>query len=97
MKNLATLYNKPDLELLDNMIWCVIDDAMFQQNSVLETIALAGCWRLNNLCVIYDGTNGAPGPSFDVSNLKMRGWNVIELVNDNDLTVTGEFTQSPPP
>ncbi|KAI8656324.1 TRANSKETOLASE-1 domain-containing protein [Fusarium sp. Ph1] len=88
MKNLAMLYNKPGLELLDNMIWCIIDDARFQQSSVLETIALAGCWRLNNLCVIYDGIHGTLGPSVDVSKLKMCGWNVIELVNDNDLTVT---------
>ncbi|KAH7244951.1 thiamine diphosphate-binding protein [Fusarium solani] len=88
MKNLAMLYNKPGLELLDNMIWCVIDDARFQQGGVLETIALAGCWRLSNLCVIYDGIYGTPGPSVDVSKLKKCGWNVIELVNDNDLTVT---------
>ncbi|KAM6508663.1 hypothetical protein FSOLCH5_011658 [Fusarium solani] len=94
MKNLAMLYNKPGLELLDNMIWCVIDDARFQQGGVLETIALAGCWRLSNLCVIYDGIYGTPGPSVDVSKLKKCGWNVIELVNDNDLTVTGEFIQS---
>ncbi|WAO94582.1 TRANSKETOLASE-1 domain-containing protein [Fusarium falciforme] len=95
MKNLAMLYNKPGLELLDNMIWCVIDDTNFQQDSALETVALAGCWRLNNLCVIYDGINGALSPSVDVSKLKTRGWNAIELVNDNDL-VTGEFIQSLP-
>lgn len=89
------LYNKPGLELLDNMIWCVIDDTNFQQDSALETVALAGCWRLSNLCVIYDGINGALSPSLDVSKLKTRGWNAIELVNDNDL-VTGEFIQSLP-
>ena len=92
MKNLAMLYNKPGLELLDNMIWCIIDDATFLQDGALETVALAGCWRLNNLCVIYDGIQGALSPSVDVFKLKTRGWNVIELVNDNDLTVIGEFT-----
>ncbi|EEU34192.1 uncharacterized protein NECHADRAFT_85417 [Fusarium vanettenii 77-13-4] len=88
MKNLAMLYNKPGLELLYNMIWCVIDDANFLQGSTLETVALAGCWRLNNLCVIYDGIQSARSPSVDVSKLKSHGWNVIELVNDNNLTVT---------
>lgn len=51
-KNLAMLYNKPGFELLDNMIWCVIDEVMFQQDSVLKEIALAGSWKLGNLCVI---------------------------------------------
>ncbi|RSL40146.1 hypothetical protein CEP53_013560 [Fusarium sp. AF-6] len=88
MKNLAMIYNKPDLEILDNMIWCVIDDAKFLQESALETVALAGCWKLNNLCVIYDGTNDATVPEFDVSKLKTLGWNEIELANDKDLTIT---------
>ncbi|RSL86814.1 hypothetical protein CEP51_002570 [Fusarium floridanum] len=89
MKNLAMLYNKLGLEILYNMIWCVIDDATFQQEGALETVALAGCWKLNNLCVIYDGNNDATSPELDVSKLKTLGWNEIGLLNDKDLTITG--------
>ncbi|KAM0438533.1 hypothetical protein ACHAPT_001282 [Fusarium lateritium] len=92
MRNLAMLYNKPGLELLDNMIWCVIDDAKFQQDSAVEAVTLAGCWKLNNICVVYDGTNDSASPNLDVAKLKTRGWNVVKLVNDDDLTATGVFS-----
>ncbi|KAL9561628.1 hypothetical protein ACKAV7_014184 [Fusarium commune] len=88
MKNLTMLYNKPGLELLDNMIWCIIDDAKFQQDSALKTVALAGSWKLSNLCVIYDSMYDSMSDKLEVNNLKTHGWNVIELVNDDDLTIT---------
>ncbi|KAL5590044.1 hypothetical protein FOVSG1_011911 [Fusarium oxysporum f. sp. vasinfectum] len=88
MRNLTMLYNKPGLELLDNMIWCVIDDAKFQQDSALKTVALAGSWKLSNLCVIYDSTYDSMSDTLQVNILKTHGWNVIELVNDDDLTIT---------
>jgi dihydroxyacetone synthase len=93
MRNLTMLYNKPGLELLDNMIWCVIDDAKFQQDSALKIVALAGSWKLSNLCVIYDSMYDSMSDKLEVNNFKTRGWNVIELVNDDDLTITGEFCQ----
>ncbi|KAH7205160.1 thiamine diphosphate-binding protein [Fusarium redolens] len=88
MRNLTMLYNKPGLELLDNMIWCVIDDAKFQQDSALKIVALAGSWKLSNLCVIYDSMYDSMSDKLEVNNFKTRGWNVIELVNDDDLTIT---------
>ncbi|KAK2471939.1 hypothetical protein H9L39_15819 [Fusarium oxysporum f. sp. albedinis] len=92
MRNLTMLYNKPGLELLDNMIWCVIDDAKFQQDSALNTVALAGSWKLSNLCIIYDSMYDSMSDKLEVNNLKTRGWNVIELVNDDDLTITALCT-----
>ncbi|KAI7772351.1 hypothetical protein LZL87_007712 [Fusarium oxysporum] len=80
----------PCLELLDNMIWCIIDDAKFQQDSALKAVALAGSWKLSNLCVIYDSMYDSMSDKLEVNNLKTHGWNVIELVNDDDLTITAK-------
>ncbi|RSM18490.1 hypothetical protein CDV31_002626 [Fusarium ambrosium] len=95
MKNLATLYNKPGLEILYNMIWCVIDDATFQQEGALETVALAGCWKLNNLCVIYDGNNDATSPELDVSKLKILA--ICIALNAARRSSTPTFVNIQPP
>ncbi|CZR45059.1 uncharacterized protein FPRO_15766 [Fusarium proliferatum ET1] len=87
LKNLTMLYNKPDLELVDNMIWCIIDDPKFQQGSALEAVALAGNWKLRNLCVIYDSTYDSISNNLEVNNFKTHGWDVIKLVNDENLTI----------
>ncbi|KLP04358.1 hypothetical protein CEK26_003584 [Fusarium fujikuroi] len=86
-KSLMMLYNKPDLELLDNMIWCIIDDPKFQQGSALDAVALAGSWKLSNLCVIHDSTYDSMSDSLQVKNFKRHGWKVLELVNDENFTI----------
>ncbi|KAF4438374.1 Dihydroxyacetone synthase, partial [Fusarium acutatum] len=88
VKSLAMLYNKPGLELLDNMIWCIIDDAKFQQDSALSAVALAGSWKLSNVCVIYDVTYDSINNKLETNNFKTHGWNLIELVSDENLTIT---------
>ncbi|KAF5619555.1 transketolase, partial [Fusarium sp. NRRL 25303] len=88
LKNLKMLYNKPGFELLDNMIWCVIDEVMFERDSVLKEIALAGSWKLGNLCVIYDSMYDAMGNGLEVDKFKTHGWNVIDLASDENLTIT---------
>lgn len=88
------LYNKPGLELLENMIWCIIDDLRFEQGSALNAVALAGSWKLSNLCVIYDGTYDTMSDNLEVGNFRTHGWNVLELMSYESLTVTGEFGQS---
>jgi len=93
LENLATLYNKPDLELLDSMVWCIIDDPKFQQGSALDAVALAGSWKLSSLCVIYDGTYDTVSDNIEVDNFKTHGWNVLELVSDENLTITCKLCQ----
>jgi dihydroxyacetone synthase len=93
MNNFAMRYNKPGLELLDNMIWCIIDDAEFQQDSALNAIALAGSWKLSNVCVIYDVACGSFSSKIGISNFKTYDWDVTELVSDENLTINGEFGQ----
>ncbi|KAG4262690.1 hypothetical protein FPRO03_10053 [Fusarium proliferatum] len=93
LKTLTMLYNKPDLELVDNMIWCIIDDPKFQQGSALDAVALAGNWKLRNLCVIYDSTYDSISNNLEVNNFKTHGWDVIKLVNDENLTIASKFYQ----
>ncbi|CAH0045688.1 unnamed protein product [Clonostachys solani] len=92
-KNLAATYNKDGIEVVNNMTWCMIGDACLQEGVGLEAVSLAGHWRLNNLCVIYDNNNITCDGTADVANTedmnaKMRatGWNVIDVTNgDSDI------------
>ncbi|KAM5353000.1 hypothetical protein ACJ41O_005722 [Fusarium nematophilum] len=92
-KNLAATYNRPGFELINNMTWCMIGDACLQEGVGLEAVSLAGHWRLNNLCIIYDNNAITCDGTADVANTedinaKMRatGWNVIDVL-DGDSNV----------
>lgn len=85
-KQLAATYNKPGFDLVDNMTWCMIGDACLQEGVALESIQLAGHWKLNNLAIIYDNNQITCDGSVDMVctediNAKMRacGWNVIDV------------------
>ncbi|KAG4271698.1 transketolase, partial [Fusarium proliferatum] len=82
-KNLAATYNKPGFELVNNMTWCMIGDACLQEGVGLEAVSLAGHWRLNNLCIIYDNNSITCDGTADVANtedinakMEATGWNV---------------------
>ncbi|KAJ4229217.1 hypothetical protein NW759_003943 [Fusarium solani] len=92
-KNLAATYNKPGYDLVNNMTWCMIGDACLQEGVGLEAVSLAGHWRLNNLCIIYDNNSITCDGTADVANTedinaKMRatGWNVLDVL-DGDSNV----------
>ena len=94
-KNLAATYNKPGHELVNNMTWCMVGDACLQEGVGLEALSLAGHWRLNNLCVIFDNNSVTCDGTADVANTedintKMRatGFNVIDVYN-GDTDVAG--------
>ncbi|KAJ0158506.1 Dihydroxyacetone synthase, partial [Colletotrichum tanaceti] len=89
-KNLAATYNRPGYEVVDNMTWCMIGDACLQEGVGLEAVSLAGHWKLNNLCIIYDNNSITCDGTADVANTedmnaKMRatGWNVLEILDGN--------------
>ncbi|KAL4969021.1 transketolase family protein [Aspergillus stella-maris] len=92
-KNLAATYNQPGHEVVNNMTWCIVGDACLQEGVGLEALSLAGHWRLNNLCVIFDNNNVTCDGTADVANtedmnMKMRaqGYNVIDVPNgDSDI------------
>ncbi|KAF2807372.1 transketolase [Mytilinidion resinicola] len=90
-KHLGAVYNKPGFSLVDNMTWCMISDAYLQEGVALESIQLAGHWKLNDLTVIYDNNQVTCDGSADIANsaedvnAKMRacGWNVIDILDGN--------------
>ncbi|OOO09285.1 transketolase [Aspergillus oryzae] len=92
-KNLAATYNKPGHEVVNNMTWCMVGDACIQEGVGLEALSLAGHWRLNNLCVIFDNNSVTCDGTADVANTedintKMRatGYNVVDVYNgDSDV------------
>ncbi|KAL3477948.1 Transketolase, thiamine diphosphate binding domain-containing protein [Aspergillus californicus] len=92
-KNLAATYNKPGHEVVNNMTWCMVGDACLQEGVGLESLSLAGHWRLNNLCVIFDNNSITCDGTADVANTedinaKMRatGFNVVDVMNgDSDV------------
>ncbi|OBU00122.1 hypothetical protein VE01_01891 [Pseudogymnoascus verrucosus] len=89
-KHLAATYNKPNYPLVNNMTWCMIGDACLQEGVALEAISLAGHWKLNNLCVMYDNNQVTCDGSVDLCNnedvnakMVACGWTVIDVENGN--------------
>lgn len=89
-KHLAATYNRPDYLVVDNTTWCMIGDACLQEGVALESISLAGHWKLNNLVVIYDNNQITCDGSVDLCNnedvnakMLATGWNVIEVLDGN--------------
>lgn len=99
-KNLAATYNKPGHEVVNNMTWCTVGDACLQEGVGLESLSLAGHWKLNNLCVIFDNNSVTCDGTADVANtedinMKMRatGFNVVDVFN-GDTDVAGKSQKS---
>jgi len=97
-KQLASIYNRPGYDVVDNMTWCMIGDACLQEGIGMEAVSLAGHWKLNNLCIIYDNNQITCDGTVDVAcsedvNAKMRayGWNVLEIY-DGDSNIAGIVT-----
>ncbi|KAI6876401.1 transketolase [Hortaea werneckii] len=90
-KHLGAVYNKPGYDMVNNMTWVTIGDACLQEGVGLEAIQMAGHWRLNNLCVIYDNNQITCDGSVDICNsaedidTKMRatGYNVLNVEEGN--------------
>ncbi|WPG99834.1 Hypothetical protein R9X50_00265400 [Acrodontium crateriforme] len=90
-KHLGATYNREGFDMVDNMTWCMIGDACLQEGVGMEAIQLAGHWKLNNLCVMYDNNSITCDGSVDMCssddvNAKMRacGFEVFEVEHGND-------------
>src|SRR5688572_17073119 len=87
-KHLGATYNREGLEVIDNMTYVMIGDACLQEGVGLEAVSLAGHWKLNNLCIIYDNNSITCDGTADVANTedinaKMRatGFNVVDILD----------------
>ncbi|KAG7527769.1 hypothetical protein FFLO_06611 [Filobasidium floriforme] len=92
-KQLATTYNKDDLKVVDNKIWCFTGDGCLQEGVGQESISLAGHLGLDNLILIYDNNRVTVDGSIDncftedtSAKLVAQGWHVIDVYDgSNDL------------
>ena len=89
-KHLGAVYNRPGFEMVDNMTWCTIGDACLQEGVGMEVFQLAGHWKLNNLCIIYDNNQITCDGSVDICctedvNAKMAavGFEILEVEDGN--------------
>ncbi|KAK5119586.1 hypothetical protein LTR85_007415 [Meristemomyces frigidus] len=89
-KHLGAVYNRPGYDMVNNMTWVTIGDACLQEGLGMESIQLAGHWKLDNLCVIYDNNQITCDGSVDICmaedvNMKMRasGFEVLEVEDGN--------------
>lgn len=85
-KNLAARFNKPNFDVIQSRIYCIVGDGCLMEGVALESISLAGSLGLDNLVVLYDNNQvTCDGPldwiNTEDVNTKMRacGWHVLEV------------------
>ncbi|KAF7546011.1 hypothetical protein G7Z17_g8735 [Cylindrodendrum hubeiense] len=85
-KNLAARYNRPEFDIVQSRIYCMVGDGCLMEGVALEAISLAGSLQLDNLVIIYDNNAvTCDGPldwiNGEDANAKMRasGWHVIDV------------------
>ncbi|KAF2735847.1 hypothetical protein EJ04DRAFT_511471 [Polyplosphaeria fusca] len=96
-KHLAHTFNRPNFEVVNNHIWCVVGDACLQEGVGCEAFSYAGHLKLNNLTVIYDNNQITCDGSVDLTNtedvnkkMEACGWEIIDVmdgVNDVEAIV----------
>ncbi|ORX35624.1 transketolase [Kockovaella imperatae] len=85
-KQLAATYNKPEIKIIDNKIWCFTGDGCLQEGVGQEAISLAGHLGLDNLILVYDNNRVTVDGSIDncftedtSAKLSAQGWNIVEV------------------
>jgi dihydroxyacetone synthase len=85
-KQLAATYNKDDLDIIGQRIWCFTGDGCLQEGVGQESISLAGHLGLDNLVLIYDNNSVTVDGNIDScftddtsAKLQATGWHVIDV------------------
>ncbi len=91
-KLLAAEFNRPGHQVVDHRTWAFAGDGCLMEGISHEAIALAGAWKLNKLCVLYDDNgisiDGQVQPWYvDDAPARFRacGWEVIGPVDGHDV------------
>ncbi|KAH0487731.1 MAG: hypothetical protein KVP17_003537 [Porospora cf. gigantea B] len=101
-KHMAATFNKPAFPIFDSRVYAIVGDGCLQEGVASEASSLAGTWKLNNLCVLYDANgiqiDGSTELAF-TEDVAMRyeayGWNVLHVeVGDTDLDAISKAIQA---
>lgn len=85
-RHLASAFNQPEFELIDNYVYCICGDGCMQEGVVSEACSLAGHLKLGKLIVLYDDNSiqidGETASCF-TENVEKRfesyGWQTLQV------------------
>jgi transketolase len=93
-KLLADEFNRDGHTVVDHRTWVFLGDGCLMEGISQEAISLAGVWRLNKLCVLYDDNgisiDGAVTNWFaddTAARFAACGWNVVGPVDGHNVDV----------
>ncbi|KAI9319162.1 transketolase [Dichotomocladium elegans] len=88
--HMAARYNRPNFDIFNNYTYVIVGDGCLQEGVALESISLAGHWKLGKLIALYDANNitidGTISCSFTedvVKKFEASGWHTLEVENGN--------------
>jgi len=67
-KHMQKLFNKEDIKIFNNYIYCFVGDGCLMEGVALEAFSLASKLKLDNLIYIYDKNNKTIEGSLDITN-----------------------------
>lgn len=96
-EHMASVFNKPDFEIVDNYTYVLGGDGCLMEGISSEAFSLAGTLKLNKLIVIYDSNKITIEGSTDLTftedvekRMQAFGFQTITVEDGNDLTAIGQ-------
>lgn len=91
-KHMQSLFNKNDIKIFNNYIYCFVGDGCLMEGVALEAFSLASKLKLDNLIFIYDKNNKTIEGSLDITSsedvvkkFEALHFNVISVKNGNSV------------
>ncbi|WKZ37955.1 MAG: transketolase [Anaerolineales bacterium] len=99
--HLATIFNKPDHELIDSYIYTIVTDGDLMEGVASEAASLAGHLSLRRLIYLYDDNKISIDGSTDLAFTEDRakrfeayGWHVQRVDDGNDVDAIDKAIQA---
>jgi transketolase len=91
-KHMASIFNKENIKLIDNHIYCLAGDGCLMEGIGVESLSIAGNLKLDNFTLIYDSNNitieGKTNLTFTEdtrAKYEALGFEVFEVLDANNL------------
>lgn len=91
-KHMQSVFNKKDISIFNNYIYCFLGDGCLMEGVALEAFSLASKLKLDNLIFVYDKNNKTIEGSLDITNdedvvkkFEALHFNVISVKNGNSV------------